>query len=375
MSNLTSEELLALVRRVFSPGPSDRALALLVDLPDESCPDTEAWRARREMSIEWAEALASVRERLGLNVHLYLYRNVGRNNADLPPGAWPHRYGPLPLDAAALDPERQEPFNSIFSTHDIFIAPTQFSATAPLKIAARKYGFRAATMPGFSVGMIPALRLDYDEIDARVNRLKETLDRAQLARLVFLVDSSFQYTLTLDLRHRTAHASSGLLRDRGIVGNLPSGEAYIVPYEGEIPGDLSRSQGMLPVQLGDEVVVYKVERNRAVSVETTGEVSRKEAALLRAEPAYGNIAELGLGVLSIYGIKPIGEILLDEKLGLHIAFGRSEHFGGQVGSEQFSSPAAVVHIDRVFLKESMPRILVRSLELYLDDGSVVPVQP
>ncbi|MEO1370128.1 MAG: hypothetical protein AAFX50_23340, partial [Acidobacteriota bacterium] len=47
--------------------------------------------------------------------------------------------------------------------------------------------------------------------------------------------------------------------------------------------------------------------------------------------------------------RPIGEILLDEKLGLHIAFGRSDHFGGTVGPGDFSSPDAVVHIDRVYL--------------------------
>ena len=55
--------------------------------------------------------------------------------------------------------------------------------------------------------------------------------------------------------------------------------------------------------------------------------------------------ELGLGVLAAFGVKPIGKVLLDEKLGLHIAFGRSEHFGGRVGPGNFSSPDAVIHID------------------------------
>ncbi len=72
-------------------------------------------------------------------------------------------------------------------------------------------------------------------------------------------------------------------------------------------------------------------------------------------------------------MKPIGEILLDEKLGLHIAFGRSEHFGGQVGPKQFSSPGAVIHIDRIYIPETQPDVNVKSMDLTLDDGSVLAV--
>ena len=94
------------------------------------------------------------------------------------------------------------------------------------------------------------------------------------------------------------------------------------------------------------------------------------AALLAKEPAYGNLAELGLGVLSAFGINPIGEILLDEKLGLHLAFGRSDHFGGQVGPAQFSGPEAVIHIDRVYVPETQPDVKVRALDLKMADGEV-----
>jgi hypothetical protein len=61
-------------------------------------------------------------------------------------------------------------------------------------------------------------------------------------------------------------------------------------------------------------------------------------------------------------------VLLDEKLGLHIAFGRSDHFGGQVGPEQFSTPDAVIHIDRVYLPSLQPRIHVSRVELHDDSG-------
>jgi hypothetical protein len=118
-------------------------------------------------------------------------------------------------------------------------------------------------------------------------------------------------------------------------------------------------------------VRYHIEQNRALEVISDGPRSREEAALLAKEPAYGNLAELGLGVLAAFGVKPIGEILLDEKLGLHLAFGRSDHFGGQVGPAQFSSPDAVIHIDRVYVPETQPDVKVVSVELRMGDGTAV----
>ena len=73
-------------------------------------------------------------------------------------------------------------------------------------------------------------------------------------------------------------------------------------------------------------------------------------------------------MLSAFGLKPIGEILLDEKLGLHLAFGRSDHFGGQVGPAQFSGPGAVIHIDRVYVPETQPDVKVLAVDLQFPDG-------
>jgi leucyl aminopeptidase (aminopeptidase T) len=227
-------------------------------------------------------------------------------------------------------------------------------------------------MPGFSAAMIPALRIDYGEVSRRVQKMKEMLDRASRADLRFAVEGGTSCELTLDLRHRTAHASDGILAANGVAGNLPSGEAYIVPYEGERPGDPSGTRGQWPVQFGDEVVTFEVENNRAVRVRGEGSAAREQAEWLAREPAYGNIAELGLGVLGDFGLAPTGEILLDEKLGLHIAFGRSDHFGGQVGAGQFTRPDAVVHIDHVYIPSLQPRISA-SLDLIDPDGTVTAV--
>ena len=214
--------------------------------------------------------------------------------------------------------------------------------------------------------MIPALRIDYGEVARRVDALKTRLDEAEHADVSFLVDGRDAYSVHLDLRLRQAHASSGRFPDPGTAGNLPSGEAYIVPYEGEA-GEPSRTSGILPVEIAGEVVLFSIQANRAMTV-GGGPAAQGERDHLAAEPAYGNLAELGFGVLADFGLEPTGEILLDEKLGLHIAFGRSDHFGGAVAPKDFSSPAAVIHLDRIYISQVMPRIAVREVALGYADG-------
>ncbi len=373
MERLSAEELSELVIRVFQPRPTDTAVAVMVDLPDASLADTEAWRQRREMAADWAALLAGAKERLGLETHLVLYRNARMNNADLPQRAHLHAPGePLPRTADDLHGEGVA-MGEVLAGHSILLAPTELSATAPLKLTAKEHGFRAATMPGFSPAMIPALRLDYGEISRRCLLLKGLLDRAAEAAVQFEVRGQ-RYDLLLDLRHRTAHASGGLFPDLGVAGNLPSGETYIVPYEGEVADQPSRTAGVLPVQFDNvEVVFFEVEGNSAVRVRDGEAAASRERTRLADEPAYGNMAELGLGVLADFGLQPSGDLLLDEKLGLHIAFGRSDHFGGQTGAAAFSCAEAVVHIDRVYLPSTQPLVKVPAVDLRMDDGSELPL--
>ena len=217
---LSREELAALVRRVFAPRPDDTGIAVLVDLADGEVSDEPAWRERRRIARGWVDELRH--SDLGLDVRLCAYRNVRMNNADLPPSAWLLEEG-LTDDADVLDPAAAVGFDEVFRRHSILLAPTRFSATAPLKLAAPQYGFRAATMAGFGPAMVSALRLDYEEIHRRVVRLKALLDEASGADFLFAVGDR-ESELHLDLRFRQAHASGGLVRQPGMAGNLPSGE-------------------------------------------------------------------------------------------------------------------------------------------------------
>ena len=174
--NLSTEELLNLVTRVFKPRSEDKALAFLIDFPDEAVPDDANWADRRALALDWYEKLHPVAEKLGLEkVSLFGYRNARANNADLPGEASP--LTSLPKSADEL-PEAVS-LESIFKEYQILIVPSRFSATAPMKVGARKFGFRAATMPGFTRAMIPALALDYEMINRRVHQLKGLVDELE----------------------------------------------------------------------------------------------------------------------------------------------------------------------------------------------------
>jgi hypothetical protein len=365
LHNLDYPHLITLFQSVFGFRKQEGDCTILIDLPNDVVRDHTLWMDRRRIAAEWYALLGQhVVELPFAAVSCCAYENVGTNNGD------------LPCDLTLIDrctkssggtEPRVESLEGILQRSSIVIAMTEFSATAPLKNLAKRFAFRGATLPGFTRQMIPALSLNYEEVHARVMQIKGRLDRAERADLRLTADGQ-AFEACFDLRHRPGHSSGGILRDDGTVGNLPSGEAYIVPYEGEKPGLPSATEGILPVQFNDEVVLFRLAANRAVEVLSDGRESETQKAKLAAEPAYGNIAELGIGVLGEWGIEGVGSALLDEKLGLHIAFGRSDHFGGATSAASFRNPGNVVHIDWVYIPSIQPRVRVEELLLHYHDG-------
>lgn len=368
MQNLSKAEIIQLLQAVFPKRTTDKKLAIIVDVPKSPEADKPNWAIRRQLAYEWYRELQTGLNDLHLEaVDLFAYMSVDANNADLPEFAYVLTSS-VPSVSSELS-QSKITFADIFSSHQIFLAPTQFSTTAPMKVNAKKYGFRAATMPGFSPAMIPALRIDYSLVNERCHIMKKKLDPALAADVRFLVDGAHEYVVHFDLRFRSSHASGGRFPNPGTAGNLPSGETYIVPYEGE-RGEESQTNGTLPVQFGEEIVLFTIHANKAVAVQSAGPMSEAQAAYLQREPAYGNIAELGFGILSDFGLEPIGEVLLDEKLAFHIAFGRSDHFDGSTGPDKFSTPKAVVHIDYVYAAKTQSRVSITRLDLRYAAGEV-----
>lgn len=58
MERLTAADWIPLIRNVFAPAPgADHGLAFLIDVPDDVVPDNPDWRARRDMTLDWAKSL------------------------------------------------------------------------------------------------------------------------------------------------------------------------------------------------------------------------------------------------------------------------------------------------------------------------------
>jgi leucyl aminopeptidase (aminopeptidase T) len=330
----TGFDLESLLVAVFDPQPGE-VILILVDQPHGKLVDNQGWEQRREMAKEWQMAFQKLAKKRDLTVlPLLTYQATGAHNAPLP------EFGEMDAHSVNLE--------DVVSGINIAVSLTEYSATAPLIKFSEKFPqFRAASMPTVSRSMeSTALLADYSEVARKCAILGEKLDRAIKARLEF----STSHQLMIDLRDRKAEVDDGQLpADKtGVrVINLPSGEAFSAPYEGELDGQPSLTQGEMPMLYGDDLLVLQIQENRVIELLNEGPAAQKLAAWLEVDSARKNLAELGLGCNDKAVVT--GNVLEDEKvLGVHLALGRSDHIGGTVGVENFSDPAYVVHWDIVY---------------------------
>jgi hypothetical protein len=326
---------------VFDPVAGERAV-VVVDRPRPGVPDHDLWRERRAMAAEWRRGLLALGASRGFEtLPLVSFPTPGTSGADFP--------------AEGEADERKVELREVLDGASLLLAMTEYSMTAALvDVCKRRPGahvFRAASMPGVQKWMEEtSLSADYAEVARRCRILKDSFVTADHAEVSF----STGHRCRFDLRHRVCEADDGYLhRDKSDdlpVINLPSGETFQVPYEGEIAGDVSRTSGELPVHEDGETFVLRVERNRVVDVAGHGAAAERYRAFFAADPARGNVAEIAFGCND--HAKVTGNVLEDEKAGFHWAYGRSDHLGGTVGLAAFKSPANVVHNDVVYAKES-----------------------
>jgi hypothetical protein len=341
---------------VFNPEPGE-LVAVVVDEPTEKVADHDGWRARRVMAEEWRQAFLKLGAERGFEVRpLLSFAATGANNADLPVHGT--------MDGESVD------LIDVLAGSTLVIAMTEFSATAPLAhVAESTEDFRAASMPGAEKRMEKtALAADYARVAARCRAIFDALQGAKLCDVLF----STGHRCWFDLRQRSAEMDDGFL-PRGKEGdpiiNLPSGETFIVPYEGEIEGLPSWTAGTIPVVEDEEMLLFHVVANCVQVVEGDGPVAERYAEFFNEDPARSNIAEVAFGVNDMAEVT--GCVLEDEKAGFHWAFGRSDHLGGVVGVDDFVSPGHVVHQDIVYA-EGNP-IQVERADLIDGDGRRVTI--
>jgi len=328
-------DLIKLITDVFDPQAGE-VVTVACDLPHSDEEDTPEWRERRQMAIEWYRAFTALgRGRSFTTNPLLTYRATGANGAELPAlGNMRGQY--VGLSETLLG-----------STLAVFL--TQYSATAALDgICDLKEDFRAASMPGIEKRMEQTgLAADYREVARRCQIIEKILRGAAALEVTFSTGNA----CTFDLRFREPFVDDGILprfKEGDRVINLPSGETFIVPYEGERPRTPSLTKGVIPLRDKGELVLLQVEVNRIVNVEGGGPMATQLRAVFDEDPARTNIAEVAFGCNEWAQVT--GNVLEDEKAGFHWAYGRSNHLGGKTGPGDFLHPSNVLHQDVVYAK-------------------------
>ncbi len=211
---------------------------------------------------------------------------------------------------------------------DVVLCPTSKSLThTEARRNASAAGSRIATLPGVDEEiMIRCMNADYNKIAERTFKICEMMEKTKTIR----VTTSLGTNITLPIKGRKAHASSGLFREKGLWGNLPTGESYIAPLESLSDGVVVFDGSMASVGMIREPISIVVKDGYANEI-TGGDEAKRLRELLEphGKDAY-NVAEFGIGTND----KAIltGKIIEDEKVmgTIHIALGDNKSMGGSV---------------------------------------------
>jgi leucyl aminopeptidase (aminopeptidase T) len=253
----------------------------------------------------------------------------------------------------------EEPFPVVaraMAESDVVVAPTGASLThTQAKKNACKAGARVATMPRITEDMFfnGPITADYNKVAELTKRVNVFLDGAKEAEL-----RSGGCVLRMSLEGRSGIVSSGVYRNKGESGNLPSGEAYIAPVEGSAEGTVLIDGSFAGLRVLKTPLKLTFEKGNMVKAE--GADAERLEAMLGDNPLARNLGELGIGTND--KARVTGVILEDEKIygTVHIALGSNDTFGG--------TAAAGIHVDGIITKPELfldGRIVVREGKIFL----------
>lgn len=217
---------------------------------------------------------------------------------------------------------------------DVALCVTSASLThTHAKKEAAATGTRIGTMPGMTLSMLEkgAIEADPKVVEELTAKFTTLLDQA--SDVTIEKDGE---VLSFSIADRKGIASTGIFREKGQSGNVPSGEAFIAPLETSANGKLVVDGSIAQIGKVTEVVTLTIENGRLV--EATGDQGEDLLTLLGKDKGR-LIAEFGIGTNPAARIT--GVVLEDEKVfgTIHIAFGSNKPFGGET--------EAGVHIDCV----------------------------
>lgn len=237
---------------------------------------------------------------------------------------------------------------------DVALCVTHASLThTRAKKEAAAEGTRIGTMPGITLPMLAegAIEADPAEIMKLTAHYTELLEHASDVKI-----EKDGKELTFSVKGRKGIASTGVFKEKGQAGNVPSGEAFIAPLEDSADGSLIVDGSIAQLGMVEEPILLKLENGRLTEATTA---LGAELLELLGEGDGRIIAEFGIGTNP--AARLTGVVLEDEKVygTIHIAFGSNKPFGG--------TTEAGVHIDCV-VKE--PTVWVDGVKI-MEAGSMI----
>ena len=247
---------------------------------------------------------------------------------------------PRRVNGAEPPPAITEAMKSV----DVAICPTTMSLThTDARRAACSAGARVGTMPGITEDiMLRTMRADYHKIARLTEKITAILSEGEMAYLTTPAGTDIR----IPIRGIKAIPSTGLVLERGKFGNLPSGESYLMPREGESEGVYVVDGSLAGIGLiTAEPIKITVKKGMAVKIEGGKQAAQFDQTVNSVGEKARTLAELGVGTNDMAEIN--GTVLEDEKVmgTVHLALGNNISMGGtcNVG----------FHVDGILLKPTL----------------------
>lgn len=225
----------------------------------------------------------------------------------------------------------QEPPDSVaemMKIVDVVVCPTAKSLThTNARRNASKEGVRVGTMPGITVDIMSrCLNADFNKIIDLTNYVVKQIEGTKTVKVVTDTGTN----LVMNIEGRIVLPSTGVLREKGQSGNMPSGEVFLAPVEGTTNGTLVIDGSVAGVGLVKTPITIKIVDGYAEKIFGGVEAQKLTEILDKSGRDARAVAEFGVG--TNYKAILSGQILEDEKvLGtIHIAFGNNISMGGSI---------------------------------------------
>jgi len=357
--------------------PGERVLVFSDTIrPDESPSDADRdRRGRLNATARLTAQFASAAYASGAFVE---FPATLASGAEPPVALWLATFGPdtvSKLEAAGLLAKllaKQAAVNEIAAARTIVLAHKDAVADVIIAMAnnstshtryralACAAGARFASLPHFDPDMFhSAMTVDWAALARRTAALVAAVNAAEWLHVT--CPNGTDMHICKQGRH--AGGDDGLLTLAGSFGNLPAGEAYLAPLEGQSHGRMVIEWG--PTRKLDEPLTLIVEKGEVVRIEGNDPHRAKLEAKFSEDANCRNIAELGIGT-NDKATRPDNVLEAEKIMGtIHIALGDNSGFGGRV--------SAPFHEDYVFYRPTLTAILADGSEqVIIDDGRLLP---